>query len=260
RFRHGGGVRVDLVAGRSTGQGHDRIVVDQVLDVVGSDKDDVLLGTDHGEVLSARGGDDRVESAGGRDFVVEGDAPNGDDTYLLGDGNDFFGSLRGQDTVDGGPGNDELNLWSPAITVVDGGPGDDEIRRYAGPDGDVLLGGDGIDELTVSVQRPEADAAVLDIPAGTLTFDDRKIQVGGVESWALAFPIPLTVYGSEDADTVYGTGLGDKDAAMTAYLRGGDDTARGYLADDYVDGGDGVDTADLGPGTNTCVNVEAGPC
>ncbi|MCW2794218.1 MAG: Hemolysin-type calcium-binding repeat-containing protein, partial [Nocardioides sp.] len=85
RFRHGGGVRVDLVAGRATGQGHDRIVVGQVLDVVGSDGDDVLLGTDRGEVFSGRGGDDRVESAGGRDFVVEGDAPNGDDTYLLGD-------------------------------------------------------------------------------------------------------------------------------------------------------------------------------
>ena len=34
----------------------------------------------------------------------------------------------------------------------------------------------------------------------------------------------------------------------------------GSVADDYMDGGDGTDFADLGAGNDVCVNIENGPC
>lgn len=262
RFRHGdGAVRVDLAAGTAAGQGRDRIVVgDQGLEVVGSDADDQLIGSDLDEIFDPRLGGDSVTAAGGDDRVVEGRARNGDDLYDLGAGADFFVGYRGRDVVLGGADGDYLALWSPADSYVDAGDGDDRVVRHAAPDGDQLAGGDGADELNLDLPDEDAAGSVLDIPALRWTVGDRVLEVRGFEEWVFAAPVPFTVWGSEERDVVTAPGYGSQDAPLTAHLRGGDDAAYAYRSDDYVDGGDGVDTAELGPGTNTCDNVELGTC
>lgn len=262
RFRHGhGAVRVDLAAGTATGQGSDRIVVGgQGLEVVGSDGDDELLGSDLDEEFDARLGDDTVTAGGGRDEVIEGLGANGDDTYDLGAGDDVLAGRRGSDEVTAGPGDDDVLLWNPEAVRVDAGDGDDRTVRYASPGGDQLAGGDGSDRLTLDLADVAADASVLDIPAARWTVGEQVLEVTGTEEWEFAAAVPLTVWGSEGRDVVSAPGKGSEEAPLTAHLRGGPDVASAYRSDDYVDGGEGDDQAYLGPGTNTCVDVESGPC
>lgn len=249
---------MDLSTGVARGQGHDRIVVaGQGLEVVGSDADDVLLGSDLGEWFEPGPGNDTVEAGAGDDRLVESREANGDDTYDLGAGADFVVTWRGHDRVDGGDGADYLSLRNPEASRVDGGAGDDRIERQAAPDGDVLAGGPGDDELTVDLVSADAEAAVLDIAAGSFVMGERMLTVADFERWTIQVPVPLTVYGSEERDVVTAPGRGLTDAPLTAYLFGGNDAAYAARADDYVDGGDGMDLAVLGSGTNTCVNVES---
>jgi Ca2+-binding RTX toxin-like protein len=263
RFRHGGahGVRVDLVRGRATGQGHDRIVAGYGLSVVGSDQDDAILGTAFSEVYNARGGDDTVRARGGDDRLLEGDSANGNDLYDAGKGEDLVVTFRGHDTVLGGADRDQLILLNPASMTVDGGDGGDEISRYAVPHGQTVTGGAGGDSLNIILHDSPGPRAELDIPAGTITVDGVSSDVSGFESWNVVSYRPLLVYGSDAGESVRANGWGGTTVApLTAFLGGGDDTVEGGASDDYVDGGDGTDTANLGGGTNTCVDVEQGDC
>ncbi len=263
RFRHGGdrGVHVDLERGRATGQGHDRIVTGYGLRVVGSDRDDVILGTDFSEVFNARWGDDIVRARGGDDRLLEGKAANGKDVYDAGGGEDLVITQRGHDIVRGGADHDQLILLNPAAMTVNGGDGDDQISRYAVPGHQTVTGGAGADALNIILHDSPGPQAELDIPAGTITIDGVSSGVSGFEYWNFVSNRPLLVYGSDLGESVRANGWdGTSDTPLTAYMAGGDDTVEGGASDDYVDGGDGTDTANLGGGTNTCVDVEQGDC
>ena len=263
RFRHGGahGVHVDLVRGRATGQGHDTIVAGYGLSVVGSDQDDVILGTEFSEVYNARGGDDTVRARGGDDRLLEGRAANGDDLYDAGKGEDLVVTFRGHDTVLGGADRDQLILQNPAPMTVDGGDGDDEISRYAVPSGQTVTGGAGADSLNIILHDSPGPQAQLDIPASTITVDGISSVVSDFLYWNFVSYRPLLVHGSDAGESVRANGWGGTTVTpLTAYMAGGDDTVEGGASDDYVDGGAGTDTADLGGGTNTCVAIEHGDC
>lgn len=263
RFRHGGdhGVHVDLVRGTATGQGRDKLVTGYGLSVVGSDQDDVILGSDLSEGFDARKGDDIVRARGGADRLLEGKSANGNDVYDLGDGEDTDVTYRGHDTVLGGADSDELILLNPAAMTVDGGDGDDQIYRYAVPGTQTVTGGAGADALAIILRDSPGPQAELDIPAGTITIDGVSSGVSGFESWNFVSYRPLLVYGSDLGETVQAHSWGNyAGAPVTASMGGGDDTVEGGAGDDYVDGGDGTDTANLGGGTNTCVAVEQGDC
>jgi hypothetical protein len=254
-------VHVDLVRGRATGQGHDRIVTGYGLSVVGSDQDDVILGTDFSEVFNARGGDDTVRARGGDDRLLEGESANGNDLYDAGDGEDLVVTFRGHDTVLGGGDRDELILLNRASMTVDGGDGGDQISRYAVPHGQTVTGGAGADSLNIILHDSPGPQAELDIPAGTITVDGVASDVSGFEVWNVVSYRPLLVHGSDAGETVQAHSWDDNpDAPVTAYMGGGDDTVEGGAGDDHVDGGDGTDTANLGGGTNTCVDVEQANC
>jgi len=263
RFRHGGshGVRVDLVRGKATGQGHDRIATGYGLSVVGSDRDDVILGTDFSEVFDARAGDDTVRASGGDDLLVESHSPSGNDRYHLGVGQDTVIAFNGRDTVLAGPGRDELILLNPAAMTVDGGAGDDQISRYAVPDGQTVTGGAGDDGLDIILHDSTGPPAELDIPAGTITIDGVSSGVSGFEYWNFVSYRPLLVQGSDLGESIRADGWGGTTGTpLTAHMGGGDDTVEGGASDDFVDGGEGTDTVNLGGGTNTCVDVEQGDC
>jgi Ca2+-binding RTX toxin-like protein len=263
RFQHGRdhGVHVDLVRGTATGQGHDRIVTGYGLSVVGSDRDDVILGSDFPEVFNARAGKDIVRARGGDDEMIEGKYANGNDLYDAGDGEDLVITTRGHDTVLGGADDDQMILLNPPAMTVDGGDGDDQISRYAVPGGQTVTGGAGTDGLDIILHDSPGPQAELDIPAGTITIDGVSSGVSGFELWNFVSYRPLLVHGSDAGESVRADGWdSDSDVPLTAYMGGGDDTVEGGASDDYVDGGDGTDTANLGGGTNTCVDVEQGGC
>lgn len=261
RFRHGGGgVRVDLVRGTARGQGRDTIVVDQALEVVGSDGDDDIVGTAYDEEFDPRGGDDRVLAGDGRDRVAEGSAANGDDTYLLGDGRDYVVTRRGHDAVVLGTDDDQVIALNPARMGIDGGNGADSVSRYAAPDQERLSGGEGPDELMVVLEDGPGDPADLDLPAGLLTVDDATVVVDGFESWIFSAERSLTVLGTDEPESVTAWSRHEPAYSLTASMGAGDDRVQSDEGDDHVDGGEGTDYADLGEGTDTCDNVEDGPC
>ena len=118
--------------------------------IVGTDGDDILIGTSGPDVIIALGGNDRIESGSGKDIICAGpgadiiDAGSGNDIVLGGTGhdvidgsfgNDWIYSGRGDDIVDGGTGNDSISL----------GPGDDAVDAGAG--NDVVTGNTGIDTI-----------------------------------------------------------------------------------------------------------------
>ena len=113
------------------------------------DGNDVLNGTDDGEVLTGEGGNDTINPGGGNDILLGGD---GDDDLRLGDGNHI---------VFGGSGNDDIGngVFDPQADyngddILYGNSGDDtligregEDQLYGGTDHDTLSGGPGNDTL-----------------------------------------------------------------------------------------------------------------
>ncbi len=109
--------------------------------IVGTDGDDVILGTAAGETIHALQGNDIVCGAGGDDTI---DGGTGDDTIDGGTGNDTIHGFHGPDRLLGGDGNDALDGGRGNDDIA-GGNGDDQLLGQAG--NDVLIGGDGDDEL-----------------------------------------------------------------------------------------------------------------
>ena len=167
RFRSAtGSVRVNLAAGRATGQGRDRIL--NIRCVITGAFNDVLVGTDRADWIETGGGLNRVRAGAGSDYVTGG---NRADEVYAGFGGDRVIAGGGWDRVYGGPGGDLL-AGSTAIAVdvpgplqagdfLDGGAGDDYLFGGAvceynvGPSGvseqdapNELFGGPGNDGLS----------------------------------------------------------------------------------------------------------------
>ncbi|MFI5846022.1 calcium-binding protein [Catenuloplanes sp. NPDC051500] len=93
--------------------------------ITGGQDRDALVGDDGDDRLSGRGGDDHLQ----------GDL--GDDLLDGGDGDDGLYGNEGDNTVRGGAGDDTIGneLWAPDLTpgtdTLDGGPGRDQVS-YAG--------------------------------------------------------------------------------------------------------------------------------
>lgn len=117
------------------------IVAQPGVPTVGTNGDDVVLGTSGPDVINTLNGRDVVCARGGNDIVNGGrsrdriDLGSGNDIGRGNDGNDFIRGGRGRDTIDGNRGTDELA----------GGPGRDTIK--GGRHGDVIRGNSGNDTL-----------------------------------------------------------------------------------------------------------------
>lgn len=72
---------------------------------VGTDRSEVIRGTDHRDVILAKGGADRIFTGDGNDIVCAGP---GNDVIEGGDGKDRIFGSGGNDTLRGGPGHDRL--------------------------------------------------------------------------------------------------------------------------------------------------------
>jgi Ca2+-binding RTX toxin-like protein len=274
-FRHADGpVQIDLAAQTVAGQGND--VVSGMDHAEGSPFDDVIVGNAGANHLWGEGGGDRIEGLEGSDRLT-GDGnndPDGADTLIGGDGDDYFlPDLDGgnDDVVDGGPGTDTLNAFLSPSTIdlsqgtASGAVGNDTLTGIENVEGagyeDTLIGDEGANVLIGHGGRDFIDGR-----GG----NDKIIgEAGPGVNW----------YTQEDFDTILG---GDGDDNITseqgrdeidggpgndtidagrnidAVVGGpGDDTIGGSSGDDDLDGSEGTDVLDGGPGQDTCRNGES---
>ena len=129
------------------------------LDVIGTQGDNRLNGTEQADiiltfggndVISGRGGDDLIISGGGNDSIGGGSgndaifAGSGNDVVAGGEGDDRIFGGKGNDLIDGGAGNDLISGDNGNDTVL-GGTGND--TAFGGKGNDFVGGGDGNDSL-----------------------------------------------------------------------------------------------------------------
>ncbi|MEZ5407157.1 MAG: sigma-70 family RNA polymerase sigma factor [Acidimicrobiales bacterium] len=106
---------------------------DDVIDVSGGDRPDLVIAYDGNDTIRTGPGDDQICAGGGNDSIESG---AGKDRIAAGGGNDSIAAGADDDTVYAGGGND----------TVSGGPGNDTLRGESGLD--LLQGDDGNDQLS----------------------------------------------------------------------------------------------------------------
>jgi len=188
-----------------------------VVNVVGTDGDDVLGGTPGPDGVLAFAGDDRIDTG------------DGDDAVCAGEGNDVVRAGAGDDRVLG-EGGDDVLLGQGGNDVLKGGAGRDRIKGGAGGD---KVNGQG---------RP-------DIVLGQGGAD--KVRGGGGPDKAKGGAGDDVVAGGGGGDVLRG-GAGDDKVKG----QGGPDRLFGHGGDDKLLGGPGVDACDGGSGANTLVGCE----
>ncbi len=98
--------------------------------IIGTNGDDVIVGTNKADVIVTFGGNDTITGGNGADVICSG---FGDDVIDGGNGKDYIDAGAGDDVVDGGNGKDVI-FGGADDDYLDGGKGKDDID-----------GGDGID-------------------------------------------------------------------------------------------------------------------
>ncbi len=220
-----GAVTVDLRTGAATGDGTD--LVESVENVIGTARDDSLVGDDGANVLTGLGGDDAITGWFGDDDLRGG---AGGDAVLY----DAIAAGAGPMTVNlttgaaaGAWGNDSLSLFEDAVgtpfadsiigtagdNVLSGRGGADTINGLAGDD--IVSGGDGNDTLLGGEGRD------------TLNGDEGSDQISG----------------EGDADEIAGH---DGNDSMSGGA--GNDSLSGGSGQDSILGDDGNDTLVGGAG------------
>ena len=157
-------------------------------------------------------GNDFVTGSSGSDFVLAG---AGNDQAWLGEGNDILLSGLGYDNADGGLGSDLISGGSGG-DILSGDVGSDVLAGNA--DDDTLNGGPGNDALIDGTGNDTMFGGAGD----DLFFDDATLLESRAE-------------GNDNGP------LSDFVYLIRAF--GGADGAREGGGNDFVDGGDGVDTA-----------------
>jgi Ca2+-binding RTX toxin-like protein len=277
-------VDVDLDSTVATGEGRDR--VSGFEDLVGSDFDDVLAGTDGPNLIDAGHGNDRLLGEGGDDRLR---GQRHDDELVGGEGNDELGGGRDDDVLDGGPDTDRVTFtYSHQPVTVDlaagtaTGDGEDALRAIedamgSNRQGDTLLGDDaanyliagggdvlrgrGGDDLLEPMSLGEIDGGDGSDTVVYRTFSVTVNLTTGTDSTGtllVAMENVLTqgaridVTGDEGPNRLTGASQDDVLRGM-----GGDDVLFGRGGPDELDGGLGDDDIDGGRGSDTCTNGES---
>ncbi len=150
---------------------------DDVIDVSGGDRPDLVIGLGGNDTIITGPGDDRVCGGAGNDTITTGDGDDrvwsggGNDTVDTNSGDDRVWASSGTDTVDGGSGDDQL-MGGSGTDYLDGDKGDDRLDGESEPD--VLIGGPGDDVCRVPQPEPVASSErVGDEPASDETAEEK---------------------------------------------------------------------------------------
>lgn len=255
-------ITYDSRSRQATGWGKDRVTGRGQIRVEGSAYDDTMLGSVGPDIFLGGLGDDYLAGRRGEDELH---GARGNNTLLGGRGDDFITGDHGSQTVHGGPGGDAISIGDDGKPDrVRSGGGDDRIfATVTDSEEQLLAGGAGRDRLILELRVRENGEAVpvrltTDLSTGITTFTDLGVAfpLRSMETVNLTVGKGVwTVVGSDNRDVIE-TGWNTR---LVASLGGGNDVARGSRKDDWVDGGDGVDTVFAYDGTDTCINVERTP-
>jgi Ca2+-binding RTX toxin-like protein len=217
------------------GDGNDRLI--------GTNDDDTLFGGDGDDFLTGRGGNDTLDGGMGRDGMFGG---AGDD-YLAGNfGDDVLHGQRGNDALYGGDGNDRV-LGGAGDDIMDGGLENDVIgdvlgaSRIANSGNDTIYGGGGNDQIFIYRSAWTRAAESLTIDAGGE--HDRVTYVNGRADHALIDlsygddRIDLRDVGTGTVDLYVGEGTDTIGVAMHASPAGGAQV----VVHDFNEGEDFID-------------------
>ncbi|TXI81840.1 MAG: tandem-95 repeat protein [Crocinitomicaceae bacterium] len=199
----------------------------------------------------------------GNDTLVGG---GGNDTIFGGDGNDrILGSSGdiGSYSIDGGNGNDYIDLWTSTNNTINGGSGDDTLSGsfYA----DTLSGGAGDDSV-----RGYGGADTFEVGAGTDTISDlgNGADILKVAAGATANATVTAAWTATSETTNSGiakittNGMAVSLAAVTTGSAGYSitntgvaTTLTGSALSDFLTGGEGNDTLVGGEGNDSVVGL-----
>ncbi|MCK2053068.1 cadherin-like domain-containing protein [Methylobacterium sp. 37f] len=217
--------------------------------MVGTDGDDLLLGTLCADEIDGRGGNDIIDARAAADIIDGGAGDDhilggaGDDVILGGDGNDVVFAGVGADRVSGGNGNDRI-FGEEGDDILFGDAGDDLLD--GGEGSDILVGGTGNDLLLGDRGDDRLDGSEgADVAFGGA---GRDVILGGLGDDRLE--------GGDDADV-----LSDGRGRDVVSGQDGDDVLVAALDGeaDLFEGGAGTDTLDLaGVATDVVVDLAAG--
>ena len=259
--------------------------------------DNLILGTEDDDVLVGTVADDRIEGLGGNDVIIE-ESADGADELFGGDGNDLIRVSRrsGMDSViiDGGAGDDRIEAWLGVFNfhTITTGSGSDVLSLdgiFVVTDFTVGNGGDRIDWTPVLARLTGWDqasnpfaggqrirvidsggAAVIQYSiAGNANWQDYIYLQGVTAAQLTAFnlsgltldgaaPTNLALTGTVNGETLQGFAGNDSIDGLAGndriYGGIGNDTINGGDNDDYIDGELGSDTLSGGNGNDTILD------
>ena len=244
------------------------------------DFDNVLFGTNVGEILRGTedddlirgwGGDDTIYGKGGND-CLKGDDGNdmiwggqGDDVLRGGAGEDKLVGDVGNDTLNGHAGNDriwgsegdDILLGEIGADLLVGDSGNDTI--WGGDDDDKILGEEGNDAMYGDSGNDKIYGHAGDDSLWGGGNDDA--MVGGAGNDMLTGDSGEDgMWGGDDDDKLFGSAGNDKlvgDAGNDKlYGQEGDDKSFGSTGNDYHDGGANYDKCHDTIGTNAVIHCE----
>jgi RTX calcium-binding nonapeptide repeat (4 copies) len=163
---------------------------DRGKDKTGTNRSEVIIGSDTKDEISGKGGDDVIDAGGGKDTVSGG---RGDDIVHGGDGNDRLDGDRGDDRLYGGNGKDDLRGGAGDDVLV-GGAGNDELDGGRGRDIAKYAGSVFDYKISIGCSTKVEDLNHADGDSGRdrlsdveeLHFDDRVIYLDGRNNDPLA--------------------------------------------------------------------------
>ena len=226
--------------------GYDIKVGDDIFQIIGDDRDNILKGTSGSDYIKGLKGDDKIYGEGGSDYI-EGD--EGNDEIYGGDGIDRIHGGSGNDKIYGGNDRDFL-YGDEGDDEIYGEEGDDHIEGGSGAD--YMDGGTGINTLSYG---SSPSGVIVNLATKELTGGhadgDRIVNfqnIGGSEydDTLIGDDGDNHINGESGNDKIYG-GKGDDHlfgGPGEDYLYGeeGDDYLTGFEGKDHIDGGEGIDT------------------
>lgn len=224
--------------------------------VDGTPDDDVILGEGDRFALNGKDGDDTITGPKRGDL-----APGYDGTITGGQGDDRILAYHGDVSIDGGGGDDIVeihSLYYDESATLEGGAGDDTLLIAEYVD---LIGGSvsGFERVELDGGARFREDQILDASGAqmfeigsergraqfSVTVDGDRLDLSGlVLGWVpQVYDLPVVLVGSASADTLVGTRYGD-----VLFGLGGDDKLLGGDGRDGFSGGVGNDTLIGGDG------------
>lgn len=250
------------------------------IDIVGTDKSEVLDGNEKNNFIYGHGGNDTLNGKSGDDYL---DGGQGDDTLYGGIGNDtyIYGKGYGNDVIVDNAGKNRIiftdlsprnmTVYYPSanfdavLTITKTGETltikdfrrSEEYRKFT------LEFGDG------TVMRPEDEGSpfldILCTDSGesiTAFFNNSKVRALGGHDTVHGSNGNDEIYGAEGNDVINGNGGNDViyggDGNDRIYGGAGNDYLDGGAGNDYLDGGDGDDIYVVGKGLGSDVIYDNG--